>query len=108
MSAIPPNANVLGTVLQSGAKQAEQSRQTDADKNAQIDRARATGAGPDGILEVEETDVDTQVHADSGSAGGQGRFNPPPDEEEEEEKAPAPDEGITVDVDGNPHVDLSV
>ncbi len=104
MSAIPPNANVLGSALQSGVQQSEQSRQTDADKNARADRARQAAAGLDGVIQVEETDSDTQIHSDSGTGGGQGRPDAPPEEETEE---PQPQEGITVDEQGHPHLDLS-
>jgi hypothetical protein len=105
MSAIPPNANALGTVLQSGAQQAEQTRQADSDKNAQADRAKQTAGASDGVLEVEETDADTQVHHDTGGEGSQGRLDAPPEEEEQDEQA---EEGVTVDEQGNPHLDLSV
>ncbi len=104
MSAIPPNAGTMGSVLQSGAQQADQTRQTDADKNAQADRARATAGGPADVLEVEETDADTQVHPDSGGEGSQGRHDAPP-EEEAEEKTPV--DGVTVDDNGTPHLDVS-
>ena len=50
MSAIPPNASALGSVLQSGAQQTEQTRQADSDRNAQADRVRQTAGGSDGVL----------------------------------------------------------
>jgi len=102
MSAIPPHA--IGSVLQSGVTQGEAARQTDAEKNAQAERARQTTGGPDAILEVEETDADTQVHTDSGGSGGQGRHDAPPEEDLEEQ---AQTDGITIDDNGNPHLDLS-
>jgi len=108
MSAIPPNAGVLGSVLQSGAQQTEQTRQTDSDRNAQADRVRQTAGGSDGVLEVEETDADTQVHHDTGGEGSQGRLDAPPEEEEQAEQAEQTEEGVTVDEHGNPHLDLSV
>ncbi len=104
MSAIPPNANVIGSILQSGVQQNEQARQTDAEKNAQLDRARQTGGGPADVMEVEETDADTRVDADSAGQGSQGRHDAPPEEEAEEQTAR---EGITVDDQGKPHIDLS-
>ena len=104
MSAIPPNANVLGSALQSGVQQSEQSRKTDAEKNAQADRARQSAGGSDGVLAVEETDSDTQVHPDSGTGGGEGRYDAPPEEEAEDQPAP---EGITIDQQGHQHLDLS-
>jgi hypothetical protein len=104
MSAIPPNASALGSVLQSGLQQTEQTRQTDSDRNAQADRAKQTAGGSDGVLEVEETDADTQVHHDTGGEGSQGRLDAPPEEDEQPEQA---DEGVTVDEHGNPHLDLS-
>ncbi|MBN2563499.1 MAG: hypothetical protein JXQ75_21480 [Phycisphaerae bacterium] len=102
MSAIPPPS--IGSVLQSGIQQSEQARQTDADKNAQVDRARVTAGGADGILEVEETDADTQVNPDTGGQGSQGRHDAPPEEQVEALEQPS---GITIDEDGNPHLDLS-
>lgn len=103
MSAIPPSA--IGSILQSPAAQGEQARQIDAEKNAQADRAQATTAGPDAVVEIEATDADTKVHTDSGGGGSQGRHDAPPEEEEAGKQAP-PD-GITVDEDGRPHLDLS-
>lgn len=91
--------------MQAGVTQAEQARQTDAEKNAQADRARQTAGGPDAILEVEETDADTQVHPDSGGGGGQGRHDAPPEEEAEEQETK---QGVTVDERGNQHLDISV
>ena len=102
MSAIPPSP--IASVLQSGPAQAEQSRETDAARNATTDRSRGAVAGPDAILEVESTDADTQDHTDSGGLGGQGRHDSAP----EESTVPAePDDGITTDASGLAHVDLS-
>jgi hypothetical protein len=103
MSAIPPSS--VGSVLQSPAAQAEHARQIDADKNAQTERARATAAGPDAFIEIEATDADTKVHTESGGAGSQGRYDAPPEEEETTQQSPA--DGIIVDQDGRPHLDLS-
>lgn len=103
MSAIPPNA--IGSVLQSGAAQAEQARVSDADRNAQAERARATSAGPDAFLEIEATDSDTKVHTESGGTGSQGRYDAPAEEAEEEQAAP--NDGITIDDEGRPHLDIS-
>lgn len=105
MSAIPPSP--IASVLQSGTAQAEQARKTDADKNAELGRAKALTAGPDAILEVEGTDTDdTQVHTDSGGLGSQGREDAPPEDEN-----PATEDavhgGITTDDEGRPHIDLS-
>lgn len=103
MSAIPPNP--IASILQSGPAQAEQSRETDAARNATTDRSRGVGSGPDAILEVESTDADTQVHTDSGGLGSQGRYDAAPDEAP---IAPTEDaDGITTDDDGVAHVDLS-
>ena len=103
MSAIPPSS--IASALQSPAAQAEHARQIDADKNAQTERARATAAGPDAIIEIEATDADTKVHTESGGAGSQGRYDAPPEEEESAQPPPADD--VTVDQDGRPHLDLS-
>lgn len=102
MSAIPPSS--VGSVLQSPAAQAEHSRRVDADKNAQADRARAAATGPDAVIEVEATDADTKVHTESGGGGSQGRYDAPPEEEAPEQ---TPADGITLDEDGRPHLDLS-
>jgi hypothetical protein len=104
MSAIPPSP--IASILQSGPAQTEQTRETDAARNATADRSRQVGAGPDAILEVESTDSDTQVHTDSGGMGSQGRQDSPPDDEP---PAPLDDAtGITTDATGHQHVDLSV
>jgi hypothetical protein len=104
MSAIPPSP--IASILQSGPAQTEQTRETDASRNATADRSRQVGAGPDAILEVESTDSNTQVHTDSGGMGSQGRQDSPP---EEEKTAAAADDatGITTDATGHQHVDLS-
>lgn len=103
MSAIPPSP--IASILQSGPAQTEQSRETDAARNASTDRSRRIGAGPDAILEVESTDADTQVHTDSGGMGSQGRYDRPP--EDGASDASVETTGITTDQDGVPHVDLS-
>ncbi|MFH1419566.1 MAG: hypothetical protein ABII12_14920 [Planctomycetota bacterium] len=103
MSAIPPHS--IGSILQSGVAQAEQARQTDADKNARADAANKTRGGADAVLEVEETDADTQVHAEAGGQGSQGRHDAPPEEEAEDRQAN--NAGVSIDDDGVPHVDIS-
>ncbi len=103
MSSIPP-PNVIGSVLQSGVTQGEQARQTDADKNAQAEAARKTAGNPMDVLEVEETDSDTEVNTEAEGQGSQGRYDGAP--EEEPEQTPEND-GVTLDDDGTPHVDLS-
>ncbi|MCG8406201.1 MAG: hypothetical protein MI923_13475 [Phycisphaerales bacterium] len=106
MSAIPPN--IIGSVLQSGDAQRTQATDRDKAENAKAQAARDAGrtsAGED-ILEVEATDADTQVHTDSGGLGGQGRHDAPPEEEEAQPQPEAPD-GITIDEEGRPHLDLS-
>ena len=102
MSAIPPSP--IASVLQSGPAQAEQTRETDAARNATTDRSRGVGAGPDAILEVESTDADTQVHTDSGGLGSQGRHDHAP---EEPTTSDLTDDGITTDANGLAHIDLS-
>ena len=104
MSAIPPHS--IASILQSGVTQAEQARQTDADKNARADAANKTRGGADAVLEVEETDADTQVHPEAGGQGSQGRHDAPPEEEAEERQAG--NAGVSIDDDGVPHVDISV
>lgn len=104
MSAIPPN--VAASVLQSGLAQRVQARDKDAVESAKATAARDLNGrgGAEDILEVEATEADTQVHPDAGGLGSQGRHDAPPDEEAE---APNPSDGITVDADGRPHLDLS-
>ncbi len=103
MSAIPPHS--IGSILQSGGAQAEQARHTDAERNARADAANKTRGGPDAVLEVEETDADTQVHAETGGQGSQGRHDAPPEEHTEEPQANIT--GVSIDDDGIPHVDIS-
>lgn len=102
MSGIPPAA--IGSVLQSGVAQSEQNRRADADRNAELDRARALAGSADAIVEIEETDADTRVHTDSGGAGSQGRQDAPPEEEDAAAEEAA---GITVDDGGQCHLDVS-
>lgn len=105
MSAIPPN--IIGSVLQSGEAQRVQSTDRDKSENAKAQAVRdsnQTTAGED-ILEVEATDADTQVHADSGGLGSQGRHDAPPEEETQDQAEDR--DGITVDDEGRPHLDLS-
>ncbi len=105
MSAIPPH--VAASVLQSGVAQQVQSQEKDASDNARANTARKTsGTSFDDVLEVEATDSDTQVHADSGGLGSQGRHDAPPEEEAEEEATEVSD-SVTVDSEGQPHLDLS-
>lgn len=104
MSAIPPN--VIGSVLQSGPAQLVASQEAESADNAKASPNRAvTGTiSAEDIIEIESTDADTQVHADSGGTGSQGRFDAEP--EQEEVKKPEAD-GITVDATGQVHIDLS-
>lgn len=103
MSAIPPS--VVGSVLQSPAAQTEQTRPADAARNAQTDAARELAGKAGDVLEIEETDADTQVHTDSEGGGSQGRHDAPP---EEEAAATGEDQaGIVVDDQGVTHLDLS-
>lgn len=106
MSAIPPNA--IASVLQSGVAQRAQATERDAAENAKAQAARDGGrsTGGEDILEVEATDADTQVHTDSGGLGSQGRHDAPAEEEPDAE-ASAQADGVTIDEDGRPHVDLS-
>lgn len=92
MSAIPPNSIV--SVLQSGVTQRQQSRIDDAERSDRDRRARQIAARADGILEVEATDDDTQVHADAEGSGGSGRNTREPAPEED----PSTDQ--TDDADG--------
>ncbi len=107
MSAIPPN--VAASVLQSGLAQRVQARDKDAVETAKAAATRDLNGrgGAEDILEVEATEADTQVHADASGLGSQGRHDAPP-EEEAEADTPNPSDGLTVDADGRPHLDLSV
>ncbi|MFQ5411622.1 MAG: hypothetical protein ACE5EC_04970 [Phycisphaerae bacterium] len=106
MSAIPPN--VAASVLQSGLAQQVQSQDKDAAETAKSQAVRDLHGrgGDEDILEVEATEADTQVHPDAGGLGSQGRNDAPPEEEAEAETT-NPSDGITVDADGRPHLDLS-
>ena len=104
MSAIPPN--VIGSALQSGMAQQVQATEKDKADNARAQAARTGPGGAEDILEIEATDADTQVHTDAGGLGGQGRHDAPSEEEPEAEAPQGPD-GITVDEEGRPHLDLS-
>jgi hypothetical protein len=91
-------------VLQTPAAQTEQTRPADAAKNAQTDAARRLAGTAGDVLEIEETDAETAVHADSEGGGSQGRHDAPP----EEAGQPSEDQsGIVVDDQGVPHLDVS-
>ena len=101
---IPPN---IISAIATPAAQRDQSRHIDAARQAGFEISRKLTGGPDALVEVEieATDADTQIHADSGGLGSQGRHDSKPDEGE----APtAEDGGISVDADGTVHVDFSV
>lgn len=105
MSAIPPNP--IASALQSQAAQQVQSKDRESEDNLRTDASRrlAGAGGTEDIIEIEETDTaDTQVHADTGGTGGQGRFDAP---EENPQQVEDKSEGITVDEQGRPHLDLS-
>lgn len=108
MSAIPPN---ISSVLQAGVAQQAQSTKQNADENAKADAAKRTGGTPgfDDILEIEATDADTQVHTDAGGLGSQGRHDAPPEEKPEDQPTEVtnPPDGVTLDENGRPHLDLS-
>ncbi len=102
MSGIPPPS--LGSVLQSGMAQEEQSRKVDAEKNARQDAAQKLRGGPDAVLEIEETDADTHIQPDGEGYGGGGGQGTKP---EEEEKAEENTTGVSVDENGQQHIDYS-
>lgn len=105
MASIPPNP--IGSALQSGQAQPIQSKDRISEDNLRTDASRRlAGAGNTAdIIEIEETDTaDTQVHADTGGTGGQGRFDAPDTEPVAEESDKS---GITMDDQGHAHVDLS-
>jgi hypothetical protein len=106
MSAIPPN--IVSSVLQAGVAQQAQSAQQDAAENAKADAAKRTGGTPgfEDILEIEATDADGKVHTDAGGLGSQGRHDAPPEEQPDAASA-KPSEGVTLDDNGQPHLDLS-
>ena len=104
MSAIPPT---IISAIASPTAQRDQSRHIDATRQASFETSRKLTGSPDALVEVEieATDADTQVHADSGGLGSQGRYDEKPEEEtqpEAEDKA-----GISVDPQGHTHIDLS-
>jgi len=108
MSAIPPN--IVSSVLQAGVAQQAQSAKQDADENAKTDAAKRTaGSGAfEDILEIEATDADGKVHTDAEGLGSQGRHDAPPEEQPEDQPAEAgPSNGVTLDENGQPHLDLS-
>jgi len=104
MSAIPPH--VIGSAVQAGMVQAEQSRQSDAEKNERASQTRTIQGNPDAILEVEATDADTQVHTDAGGLGSQGRHDEPAEEAPEEVAQDSAENGVTTDEQGRRHIDL--
>ena len=106
MSAIPPN--VVGSALQAGVAQQVQATQKDAAENAKADAAGRTAgtSGFEDILEIEATDADGRVHADSGGLGSQGRHDAPPEEQPAPDAAEKPNP-VTHDENGRPHLDLS-
>lgn len=103
MSAIPPNS--IASILQSEVSQRAQSKTDDADRNERARASNAASGRADAILEVEATDDDTQVHSDAEGSGGSGRETRehPTDETPIEESSDA----VTLDEDGNPHLDLT-
>jgi hypothetical protein len=99
MTAIPPN--VIGSVLQSTAAQRAAAKDQETAQTQDAETARRSAAGPDAFVEIEATDADTQVHADSGGLGSQGRHDAPPPEE-----TPAED-ATSTDDQNDSHLDLS-
>jgi len=102
MSVIPSGA--VNSILQSGLAQKEAAREVDTIQTAAAEAARRSRSGPDAFVEIEATDGDTQVHADSGGGGGQGRHDATPDEEF------APGENVEIaatDESGQPRLDIS-
>jgi hypothetical protein len=91
MSAIPPSGivSVLGT---SGA-QRHQTHVDDAARNERAEASRQLAGQGDVILEVEGTDADTQVHAESEGSGASGRQG-------RDDESPPADEATHEDDDG--------
>jgi hypothetical protein len=104
VSAIPPN---LISAIASPAAQRDQARHIDAARQASFETSRKLTGSPDALVEVEieATDANTQVHADSGGLGSQGRYDSKPEEADESSDDEA---AITVDEQGRPHIDVSV
>lgn len=106
MSSIPPNS--IASILQSGATQRQQSKVTDADRNARDRAARELAGAREDILEVEATEEDSQVNADSEGAGASGRETRESPGEEAAEETTDPEQGDTdSDNDGIQHLDLT-
>ena len=104
MSAIPPNS--IASVLQSDVAKRAQSKTDDAERNERARVSSDASGRADAILEVEATDDDTQVHTDAEGHGGSGRdTREQPADESATEQASA--DAVTIDDDGNPHLDLT-
>jgi len=71
MTSIPP---LVSSVLQTPAAQGQQSRVQDTDENRRAAASRELAAlDQHQTTEVENTDADSRVHADSGGQGSRGR-----------------------------------
>ena len=104
MSAIPPN---IISAIGVPAAQREQARSIESTRQAGFETSRKLTGSPDALveLEVEATDADTQVHADSGGASSQGRYDAKPDGTDEDTNE---SNGISIDESGRTHIDLAI
>jgi hypothetical protein len=102
MSMLP---NIVGPVLQSPQQAQNVSQIQDNERAQQANAGRAQARAieaADGS--VSTTDVDSQVDSDAAGAGSQGRaFQSESQEDLLEGDAP---ESVTLDDDGNPHLDI--
>ena len=97
--------NIVGPILQA-AQQAQNVSQVQDNERAQqatADRAQAKAVEAAGGS-VGTSDADSQVDAETAGAGSQGRASHSQPEEDTQEKEDS--KGVTLDEDGNPHLDI--
>jgi len=97
-------SGIVTSIAGAPAAQRHQARVDDATRNDAADAARKL-AGQDVILEVEGTEQDGQVNADSEGTGASGRDGQW-DEAEADESSPAGSDE-SPDSDGDSHLDLT-
>ena len=104
MSGVPPP--VIGSALQAGLAQRQASTAREAEEGRSDSANRIKAARTEEMqFTVETTDGEMRVNTEGGGRGGQGRVLTGEKEEEPEQQAPE-GSGITVDPDGQLHLDL--
>jgi hypothetical protein len=104
MSTVPPN--IVGPILQTIVQQQQSAQTDDAEKARGTEQSQRMAQRSDRAEHtVSDTDSDTAVDADAGQGGGQGRaFSEQPDQQSPETQGP--EDGVTHDEEGRPHIDI--